>query len=316
MAALEEEETALDVVVVGSCNTDLISYVCRLPKPGETIHGSKFTIGFGGKGANQCVMAAKMGAKTAMVAKVGDDTFGHETIKNFRNCSVLTDFIAITQEAATGAAPIAVDDEGQNSIIIVSGANLLLTPYDAEKALSAIKATKVLLCQLEVNPETTLAAMKVAQEKGITTVLNPAPAIADLHPDFYKFCDIICPNETEAELLTGLQVTSVEEAKDAAKILLERGCKKVIITLGGQGSLLALPDSEPAHVPARAVKAVDTTGAGDCYVGALAYYLAVKPHLSLEEMSQKASYVASISVQSPGTQTSYPTRKDLPTDLF
>ncbi|XP_038074729.1 ribokinase-like [Patiria miniata] len=310
------EESVIDVVVVGSCNTDLISYVNRLPRPGETIHGSKFSVGFGGKGANQCVMAAKMGAKTVMIAKVGDDTFGHETIKNFKNCNVITDFISITQEAATGAAPIAVDEEGQNSIIIVSGANLLLTASDAEKAIGGIKTAKVLLCQLEVNPETSLAAMKIARDRGITTVLNPAPAIADLHPDFFKFCDIICPNETEAELLTGLQVTNVEEAKIAAKKLLEKGCKKVIITLGGQGSLLATSDSEPVHVPARAVKAVDTTGAGDCYVGALAYYLAVKPDLSLKEMSQKASYVASISVQSPGTQTSYPTRQDLPTELF
>ncbi len=291
------------------------SYVPQLPKPGETIHGSKFTTGFGGKGANQCVMAAKMGAKTAMVAKVGDDTFGHETVKNFKNSNVNTDYVGVTSEAATGAAPITVNQEGENSIIIVSGANLLLTPNDAETAIKSLSA-KVLICQLEIKPETSLAAMKMAQSKGVTTILNPAPAIADLQSDFFKFCDIICPNETEAQLLTGLQVTNVDEAKSAAMQLLQKGCKKVIITLGGQGSLLMTSGGIPVHIPARRVQAFDTTGAGDSFVGALAYYLALHPNLNLEEMINKASYIASISVQSAGTQTSYPSHKDLPSHLL
>ncbi|CAH1263239.1 RBKS [Branchiostoma lanceolatum] len=308
---------AFDVVVVGSCNMDLISYVPRLPKPGETIHGHKFSLGFGGKGANQCVMAARLGAATAMVAKVGDDVFGSNFVQNFKDNGVNVDHVQVTKEAATGVAPIAVNDDGQNSIIIVSGANLKLTAADVREHESVVTHAKVLICQLEIQPETSLEALRIAKQHGVTTILNPAPAQATLDPELYKVSDIFCPNETEAEILTGLPVTTVEEAEKAADVLLDKGCKKVIITLGEKGCLCKSSKSEKGiHVPARKVSPVDTTGAGDAFVGSLAYYMACHKDLRLEEAIQKACHISSISVCSPGTQTSFPYRKDLPQDLF
>ncbi|XP_019623190.1 PREDICTED: ribokinase-like isoform X1 [Branchiostoma belcheri] len=307
----------LDVVVVGSCNMDLISYVSRLPKPGETIHGNKFSLGFGGKGANQCVMAARLGAATAMVAKVGDDVFGSNFIQNFKDNGVNVDNVEVTKEASTGVAPIAVNEDGQNSIIIVSGANLKLTAADVKEHESVITQAKVLICQLEIQPETSLEALRIGKQHGVTTILNPAPAEASLDPELYKLSDIFCPNETEAEILTGLPVTTAEEAEKAADVLLDKGCEKVIITLGEKGCLCKSSVSEKGiHVPARKVSPVDTTGAGDAFVGSLAYYMACHKDLRLEEVIQKACHISSISVCSPGTQTSFPYRKDLPKDLF
>ncbi|XP_071835069.1 ribokinase-like [Apostichopus japonicus] len=307
----------LDVLVVGSCNTDLISYVPRLPKPGETIHGHKFSVGFGGKGANQCVMAARLGAKVAMVAKVGEDSFGKDTIQNFAENNIKTEFVGITNAAATGVAPIAVNTEGQNSIIVVGGANELLTSDDVDAAFGKIKSVKVVVCQLEVKPATTLSALKTAKKHRCISIFNPAPAVSDLSPEFYKYTDIFCPNETETELLTGLPVTNVDEAKKAALVLLERGCQKVIITLGKDGAVLVTTETKtPEHIPVDPVTPVDTTGAGDSFVGSLAFYLAKFPHLTLTELIRRSNNIAAVSVQSNGTQLSYPWQKDLPNDLF
>ncbi|XP_077989503.1 ribokinase-like [Glandiceps talaboti] len=314
MAAVDKE---VCVAVVGSCNTDLVSYVPRLPKPGETIHGTKFSVGFGGKGANQCVMAARLGAKVAMVAKVGDDSFGRDTIKNFQTNNVNTNYVGLTTEAATGVAPIAVNEEGQNSIVIVPGANLLLTIEEAKHALAQLTATKVMVCQLEISPETTLAALRIAKDNGSKSILNPAPAMPELDPEMYKLTDIFCPNETEAELLTGLPVTTVEEAEKAGHVLLDRGCKKVIITMGGQGSIVVTAENRKAlHVPTKKVTPVDTTGAGDSFVGSLAYYLAYHSEMAFDEAVRRAGQIASVSVLGAGTQKSYPWKKDLPSELF
>ncbi|XP_002740450.1 ribokinase-like [Saccoglossus kowalevskii] len=314
MAAVDN---AVNIAIVGSCNTDLISYVPRLPKPGETIHGTKFSVGFGGKGANQCVMAARLGVKVAMVSKVGDDSFGHDTIKNFQTNNVNTNHVSMTKEAATGVAPITVNTEGQNSIVIVSGANMLITEDDAKSALSQMPDLKVVICQLEISPHTSLAAMKYAKEKGILTIFNPAPAIPELDSQFYKYADIFCPNETETELLTGLPVTNITEAEKAALALLDKGCSKVVITLGTQGSVVVTSETRKAiHIPTNKVKAIDTTGAGDAFIGSLAYYLAHYPALPLEECIKRASHIASVSVCGAGTQTSFPWKKDLPSELF
>lgn len=307
----------LDVLVVGSCNTDLISYVPRLPKSGETIHGHKFITGFGGKGANQCVMSARLGAEVAMVAKVGEDSFGRDTIKNFTENNVKTDFVSITSAAATGVAPIAVNAEGENSIIVVGGANELLTAEDVESAFNQIKSVKIVVCQLEVKLATTLAALKNAKQRGCVTIFNPAPAVSDLSPEFYTHTDIFCPNETEAEILTRLPVTNVDEAKKAALVLLEKGCQKVIITLGKDGAVLATAENKTTeHIPVEPVTPVDTTGAGDSFVGSLAFYLARFPQLPLKELVQRSNKIAAVSVQSSGTQLSYPWQKDLPKQLF
>ncbi|XP_052009526.1 ribokinase isoform X3 [Xyrauchen texanus] len=252
----------VSVIVVGSCMTDLVSQAPRLPKAGETIHGHKFFIGFGGKGANQCVQAARMGVKTAMVCKVGKDFFGDNYIQNFKNNGVSTDFVEQTEKAATGAASIIVNNT-------------------------------------------------------VKTIFNPAPAVTDLQSDFYKASDVFCCNESEAELLTGMAVTSVEDASQVSLELLRRGCGSVIVTLGPQGCVVCQSTNVvPKPVPTTLVTAVDTTGAGDSFIGALAFYMAHYPTMPLEEMARRANLVAAVSVQTVGTQTSFPFRKDLPNELF
>ena len=308
----------MDVVVVGSCMTDLVSYASRLPKVGETLHGDRFSIGFGGKGANQCVVAARLGAKTAMVARVGDDSFGHNYITNFKDNNVNIDHVGVTPGTSTGVAQITVDKEGNNAIVITSGANLLLSESDLSKAESIIKSAKVLVCQLEIQPQSTLAAMKLANTYGVTTIFNPAPATQNLDAELYTACDIFCPNETETELLIGKPVLSVKDAEDATLTLLAKGCKSVVITLGENGCVYASKDQPCIHIPTPKVKPVDSTGAGDAFVGALAFYLSSDSlkHLDYKEKLRRSCEIASISVQAPGTQTSYPWGKDLPQELF
>ncbi|XP_077008596.1 ribokinase isoform X1 [Tamandua tetradactyla] len=311
-----QEEVAA-VVVVGSCMTDLVSLSSRLPKPGETIHGHKFFIGFGGKGANQCIQAARLGAKTSMVCKVGKDSFGNDYIENLKQNGISTEFTHQTKDAATGAASIIVNNEGQNIIVIVAGANLLLNTEDLREAASVISRAKVMICQLEINPATSLEALTMARSSGVKTLFNPAPAIADLAPQFYTLSDVFCCNESEAEILTGLPVGSPADAGKAALVLLQRGCQVALITLGAEGCvMLSQTDPVPKHIPTEKVKAVDTTGAGDSFVGALAFYMAYYPNLSLEEMLKRSNFIAAVSVQAAGTQSSYPYKKDLPFHLF
>lgn len=312
-------EEAFDVVVVGSCMTDLVSQAPRLPKAGETIHGHKFFIGFGGKGANQCIQAARMGAKTAMVCKVGKDFFGENYIQNFKDNGVSTEFVGQTVDSATGAASIIVNDAGENAIVIVAGANLLLGGEDLRRALPALSHAKLMVCQLEISPDTSLQALRLSHENNVKTIFNPAPAIPDLDPEFYRASDVFCCNESEAELLTGVAVASIEDAGRAGEELLRRGCSSVIITLGSRGCVVLSaqePSSPSHHVPTKPVTTVDTTGAGDSFIGALAFYMAHFPTMSLEEMARRANQVAGVSVQTIGTQASYPSKKDLPTDLF
>ncbi|XP_062896738.1 ribokinase isoform X4 [Mobula hypostoma] len=306
-----------DVVVVGSCMTDLVSFAPRLPKAGETIHGCKFFIGFGGKGANQCTQAARLGAKAAMVCKVGNDSFGENYIQNFKCNGISTEYVGQTSEASTGVASITVNDDGQNAIVIVAGANLLLNSEDLKQASNAICCAKVVVCQLEIQPAISLEALKIAHEAGVKTIFNPAPATAGLDPDFYKNTDVFCCNESEAEILTGIEVSNMEDAGKAGSILLEKGCIVVIITMGAEGSLLMSQEKPaPCHIPTRKVKAVDTTGAGDSFVGALAFYMAHYPCMEVEEMSRRACDIAAVSTQSQGTQASYPSRAQLPQEFF
>lgn len=306
-----------DVVVVGSCMTDLVSQAPRLPKAGETIHGHKFFIGYGGKGANQCIQAGRLGARTAMVCKVGKDYFGDSYIQNFKNNGVSTDFVGQTDKAATGAASIIVNDQGENAIVIVAGANLLLDSEDLRAAAPAITRARVLLCQLEVRPATSLEALRMAHSSGVKTVFNPAPAVPDLDPEFYSNSDVVCCNEPEAELLTGVPVVSLEDAGKAGAVLLGRGCRSVIVTLGSEGCvMMSVQDPTPKHIAGQKVTAVDSTGAGDSFVGALAFFMAHHPTLPLEEMARRANHIAAISVKAEGTQGSYPFRKDLPQELF
>ncbi|XP_037668565.1 ribokinase [Choloepus didactylus] len=311
-----QEEVAA-VVVVGSCMTDLVSLTSRLPKTGETIHGHKFFIGFGGKGANQCVQAARLGAKTAIVCKVGKDSFGNDYIENLKQNGISTEFTYQTKDAATGAASIIVNNEGQNIIVIVAGANSLLNTEDLREATSVISRAKVMICQLEITPATSLEALTMARSSGVKTLFNPAPAIADLDARFYTLSDVFCCNESEAEILTGVAVGGPAEAGKAAQVLVQRGCQVAVITLGAAGCvMLSQTDPVPKHILTEKVKAVDTTGAGDSFVGALAFYMAYYPNLSLEEMLKRSNFIAAVSVQVAGTQSSYPYKKDLPFALF
>ncbi|NWR67091.1 RBSK Ribokinase, partial [Bucorvus abyssinicus] len=293
------------------------SLTTRLPRAGETILGHKFFVGFGGKGANQCVQSARLGAKTSLICKVGNDSFGNDYIENLKKNGISTAFVGQTADAATGAASIIVDSEGQNVIVIVPGANLLLNSEDLRRASDVIHKAKVLVCQLEITPAVSLEALKMARASGVKTLFNPAPALADLDPQFYTHSDIFCCNETEAEILTGIPVGSLKDAEKVGRMLLGRGCKLVIVTLGAEGCMMISAEEPiPKHVPAGKVRAVDTTGAGDSFVGALAFYLAHYPDLAVEEMIRKSNCVASLSVQAQGTQSSFPHKKDLPQDLF
>jgi ribokinase len=301
------------ICVIGASNLDLISYVPRLPGVGETLHGSRFHMGFGGKGANQAVMAARLGAEVAMITKLGKDVFGEDTLKNFQAEGVDCRHVHFTDQAFSGVAPIAVDPEGHNSIIIVTGANDLLTAAEVESARPLIASAQVLVCQLEIPLALNLLALRIAREAGVRTIFNPAPARPELPAEVYGWSDVFCPNESETEILTGLPVRSLPEAEAAAKALLARGPRAVVLTLGERGSLLATPE-RTWHVDAPRLKALDTTGAGDAFVGSLAFFLA--RGLELEEAMRRAVRIASISVQSSGTQTSFPRAAELPATLL
>jgi ribokinase len=294
------------ICVVGSSNIDLISKVPRLPILGETLTGHSFQIGYGGKGANQAVMAAKLGAQVTMVTKVGRDVFGEGTIRNYREQGIDTTHVLFDESRFSGVAPIFVDDNAQNFIVIVPGANLGLSPADVHAARDAILAADILVCQLEVPVETTLEAFRVAKSGGRRTVLNPAPAVP-LPDELLELTDICAPNESETELLTRMPARTDSEAEAAARVLRARGPAVVILTLGERGALVVDGDAVE-HIPAVRVAAVDPTGAGDAFIGSLAVYLGER--LSLRDAVLRANAVAALSVMRAGTQTSFPTRAD------
>lgn len=301
------------VCVVGASNIDLISYVPRLPALGETLHGSRFNTGFGGKGANQAVMAAKLGADVVIVTKVGRDDFGDRTVDNFRRLGVDVGQVSRTDQASTGVAPIFVDPAGNNAIVIVTGANDLLDAGDIDAARQAMHDAGVVICQLEIPVAVTAAALRSARSEGTVTILNPAPARDDLTDELLADCDVLCPNQTEAALLTGRRIETIDDALAAARDLLGRGPKAVVVTLGSDGCVVA-DQGGVDHMAGVSVEAVDSTGAGDAFVGALGYYLARGERL--REATDWANRIAALSVQQPGTQTSYPDRSQLPSEVL
>jgi ribokinase len=296
------------ICVVGAANIDLVSFTSRQPAMGETLHGSRFILGYGGKAANQAVAAVKLGAECSLVAKLGQDIFGEGYLKHLAATGVDVSRVDLTGEAFSGTAAIAVDAEGRNAIIVVAGANGLLCPADADAAREILTSADVVVCQLEVPIETTVAALQLARRAEVRTVLNPAPALPQLPAELYELADVFCPNEHEAKMLTGRSVETLSDAEDAAHTLLDRGPRAVILTLGERGSLL-LTRQEVLHIPAPKVKTVDTTGAGDAYVASLAFGMAQGKPLS--DCMRLATHVASISVQKPGTQASYPMWEEL-----
>jgi len=279
--------------------------VPRLPALGETLHGTDFRSGYGGKGANQAVMAARLGARVSLVSRVGRDSFGDELLANLTAQRVDTNYVSVDEEAPSGVAPIAVDPHGENSIIIVTGANGRLTADDVERARPAIAGADVLACQLELPHDVTIAALRIAREESTTTILNPAPAAAALPPEIYALADVLCPNEPEAELLLD---HALSDAAEAARTLRARGCGAVVLTLGERGCLVSTAGGERL-IPAPPAAAVDTTGAGDAFVGSLAVRLALGD--SLDDAAAYANRAAALSVTRRGTQTSFPFANEL-----
>lgn len=295
------------ICVVGSSNIDLTARVPRLPRLGETLVGHAFHLGYGGKGANQAVMAAKLGAHVAMVTKVGRDVFGEGALRNYRQHGIEATHVSFDEERPSGVALILVDDSAQNVIAVVPGANLGLGPADVRRASSVILAAESVVCQLEVPVETTLEAFRIAKAGGARTILNPAPA-TPLPDELLALTDLCVPNEPEAEQLTGQPVTTVQQAEEAARILLRCGPGAVIVTLGANGAVLV--DRETAvHFPAARVRAVDPTGAGDAFVGSLAVSLA--EGAPWPEAVGRASAVAALSVTRTGAQESFPERGEV-----
>mmetsp|Transcript_107676 Transcript_107676/g.335779 ORF Transcript_107676/g.335779 Transcript_107676/m.335779 type:complete len:351 (+) Transcript_107676:39-1091(+) len=304
-----------DVVVIGSCNTDLVAFAPRLPKEGETLTGTEFKVLFGGKGANQAVMAARLGAKTAMVGKVGRDSFGRDTLQNFRDVGVNVQHVTRTipgEPESTGVAQICVG-EGENHIVIIPGANGCISESDVQKAQDVFQGAKVILAQLETSLDRTLQAFRLAKaaEAPALCVLTPAPAVP-LPDEAFELTDIVCPNQSETELLTGLPCGNEEEAAEAAKALMAKGCKKVLISMGAKGALVCTPQgATPVACPEVAKEnVVDTTGAGDALVGSLAHILAAKPDIELVTAVEAACALASLTVQAQGAQASYPSHAD------
>ncbi|XP_072396065.1 ribokinase-like [Diabrotica undecimpunctata] len=295
--------TSSNIVVVGSCMIDFVSYAPRLPKSGETIHGREFATNFGGKGANQCVAAAKLGGNTALVARVGDDIWGPKYIQNLKSLNVSTDHVQITENSSSGIAQITVSEAGENQIVIVAGANNHLNTKDVEAAQDLISNAAVLVLQLETAQDVAIRAIQLC--RGIS-ILNGAPGLSEYNKQILKLPTIFCVNETEASIFTGgLPVTNVSEAEKAAQDLICKGCNSVLITLGSQGALF-VNKNEKLVVSSPSVKSVDTTGAGDAFIGALAYLLANDESIPMQEALEKACIAASDSVTRPGTQISFP----------
>jgi ribokinase len=292
------------IAVIGSANVDLTTFSDTFPKPGETIFGQRFDLGFGGKGANQAVAARLCGAEVVMVAKLGNDLFGEATVKNFASLGIDTRHVGIVDGVSSGVAPIFVEPNGQNRIIVVKGANDTLKPSDIDAAEDALKSVDTIVLQFEIPLEAVYYAVSFAKDHKIRCIVNPAPALPANLSDLCV-ADYFIPNESEAETITGMAVHSVDEAKKCAAGLLQKGFGNVILTLGNRGSLLAKKESSNLFAPFK-VSPVDTTGAGDAFIGSLAVFLA--EGLPEQEALTRANLYAALSTTRVGTQKSFPSR--------
>jgi ribokinase len=294
------------IAVVGSANVDMTTFNDVFPRPGETIFGKKFDLGFGGKGANQAVAARLCGAGVGMVAKVGSDLFGPATIQNFEAQGIDATYVRIAEGVSSGVAPIFVDPSGQNRIIVVKGANDTLSPEDVDAAGPLLGKADTIVLQFEIPLPTVYHTVKFAKAKGIRCIVNPAPAQA-IGFEQIGAADYFIPNESEAETITGMPVHSIDEAKKCAEFLLHQRMRKVVITLGERGSLVAGPQGLEI-IPAFKVRAVDTTGAGDAFIGSFAVFLS--EGLPEKEALTRANLYAALSTTKAGTQKSFCSRAE------
>ncbi len=285
---------------------DLITNIERMPCEGETIEAPNFDLGFGGKGANQAIAANKMGANVIMLTKVGDGIFGREVMKNFASYGIDTTFVETVADTTSGVAPIFVDREGKNRILIVKGANGHLKPEDIDKAASKIKDSDFILLQLEVPLETVYHAIEFGYQNNVPVILNPAPA-AELDFNYVKKTSVFIPNETELQTITGMAVNTIEEIEEAAKSLLSKELATIIVTMGAKGSFL-VTKNEVELIPAFKVKPKDTTGAGDAFIGSFATFYAEKN--DIKEAMKAANRYAALSTLNVGTQKSFYTKEE------
>uniref|UniRef100_A0AC34FA01 Ribokinase n=1 Tax=Panagrolaimus sp. ES5 TaxID=591445 RepID=A0AC34FA01_9BILA len=314
------------LVIVGSIVQDCVSYTERFPNPGESVRGNDFKMGSGGKGANQGVQAAKLGASVTMIGRVGNDMFGDANINGLKKAGVNVEYIEKSDTAPTSVACITVDNKGttlilnlfkclvlfvgENSIVVTLGANLELNVERVKELEDVIAGATMVLCQFEINEETNYAAFEIARKHNVTTFYNAAPGKPGMDKEILKFTDILCTNENETEFLIGRQLSSIEDFKEASRELLKYGPKTIVVTLGAKGVLVTEKDSqEVIEVPR--VKAVDTTGAGDSFCGSLTFLITKYPNKTIAELSRIASKIASMSVQKHGTQSSYPSMKEV-----
>ena len=290
------------IAVIGSNMVDLVTYVKRMPVRGETVEAPSFEMGHGGKGANQAAAAAKLGASVVMITAVGDDMFADATIRNLERLGIDTRHVKRVAGQSSGVAPIMVEPSGENSILIVKGANADLSPADIEGAAEALKSCDLILLQLEIPLETVYAAIAFGKRHGVRTVLNPAPATPELDPARIRDVSFFVPNETELAILTGLPVETEAQIAEAARGLINKGVGTVVVTLGSRGALVATA-TDVRRIEAVPVTPIDTTGAGDAFVGSFARYFA--GGFGLEAALRQAARYAADSVTRRGTQKAY-----------
>lgn len=297
------------VVVVGSINMDLVVRVPRLPRPGETLPAHDLQTIPGGKGANQAVAAARLGARVTMVGRLGDDAFGPRLRAGLESAGVSTEHVRVTDGCSSGVAVIAVEERGENAILLVAGANGRLTPDDVRAAEAVFQQADALLVQLEVPVETVEAAVILARRHGVRVVLDPAPAPTGPLPKSLCEVDVLTPNQTEAEALTGIAVINAAQAEHAARLLRDRGARNVVIKLGEQGALLCDLEGLTEAVPACRVQVVDTTAAGDAFTAALAVGLC--EGRLLKEAVRLGCAAGTLATTRAGAQPAMPTRQEV-----
>lgn len=295
------------IVVIGSCNTDMVINTERLPQPGETIIGGNFFMNAGGKGANQAVAAARLGGRVSFIAKVGNDHFGSRSIEQYKSEGIEVEHILVDNDNPSGVALIMVDAKGENCIAVASGANALLRPEDIDKATDTIERGDIVLMQLETPLETVEYASRIAREKGKKVILNPAPAL-HLPESLLNNLYMIIANETETEYISGIKITDMDSICRAADIISSRGVENVVITLGSKGAFVK-ENGAYHQVPAIKVKAVDATAAGDTFCGALCVALAEGKDIL--EAVEFANRCASVTVTRLGAQSSLPYRSEI-----